>query len=117
MGLTMFRGVTVQVERPYENGTDRFNNVVYGMTGETIDNVLYYNGNSDDLEASRPEGMTIDYTLSLPNTYTGSLEGCNITLPNPPGGTYRVIGDVEYLIPENTPTQWNGIVRIGHAHG
>ena len=117
MGLTMFKGVTVTVHRPTETGRDRFNNVVYGMTGETIDNVLYYRGASEDLEAARPEGMTIDYTLSLPNTYTGSLEGCSITLPNPPGGTYDVIGEVVYLIPENTPTDWNGVVSIGRAHG
>lgn len=113
----MIKGVTIQIERPYANGTDRFNNVVYGMTGESVSNVLVEGGSSDDLEASRPEGMTVDYTLRFPKGFNQSLQGAQVTLPEPFGGTYRVIGDVTYLIPENTPTPWNGYVQIGHAHG
>ena len=113
----MIRGVTVQVNRPYQSSTDRFNNVVYGMTGESIGNVLIHSGSSEDLDASRPEGVSVEYTLRLPNTFYGSLEGCSVELPAPWSGTFDVIGDITYLIPENTPTHWNGVVEVGHAHG
>lgn len=113
----MIRGVTVTVNRPYESGTDRFNNVVYGMTGGDVDNVLVSPGSTNLLDASRPEGVSVAYTLHFPKTFTETLEGCSVTLPEPWAGTYRVIGDPRPYIDDNTPNQWDRPVEVEGAHG
>ena len=113
----MIKGVTVTVNSPYVEGTDRFNNVVYGMTGAEVDNVLVVPGATELLEASRPEGVDVAYTLHFPKTFTGSLEGCSVTLPDPWAGTYRVIGKPSPYIDANTPTPWHMPVEIEAAHG
>ena len=113
----MIRGETVTVNRPYENGTDRFNNVVYGMTGESVTDVLIAPGSTDLLDASRPEGVQVSYSLHFPKTYTESLEGCSVTLPAPWYGTYKVIGDPKPYMDVNTPTRWNRPVEVEAAHG
>ena len=113
----MIRGVTVTVNSPYIEGLDRFNNVVYGMTGSDVDNVLVSPGATELLEASRPEGVSVDYTLHFPKAFTGSLEGCTVTLPEPWSGTYKVIGDPKPYIDGNTPTSWDRPVEVEVAHG
>lgn len=117
------RGISVEVRHPIESGTDRFGNVIwtYGPTGatgsETVGNVLVSPGATDDLEASRPEGVKVEYTLHFPKTYTGTLEGCIVSLPSPWSGDYRVIGDPRPYIDANTPTKWHLPVEVEAAHG
>lgn len=113
----MIRGITVTVHHPYENGVDRFNNVVYGMTGGEVENVLVQPGATSLLDASRPEGVAVSYTLHFPKTYKESLEGCLVTLPAPWEGTYRVIGDPQPYIDANTPTDWDRPCEVEAAHG
>ena len=113
----MIRGVDVTVMRPYVESTDRFNNPVYGMTGESVDNVLVSPGGTQDLEASRPEGVSVDYTLHFPKGYEQPLEGCDITLPAPWSCTCHVIGNPTPYIDANTPTQWHMPVEVEVAHG
>jgi len=113
----MISGVDVTVMRPYESGTDRFNNAVYGMTGESVGNVLVAPGGTQDLEASRPEGVHVDYTLHFPRGYAGALEGCDVVLPAPWSCTCRVIGDPKPYIAADTPTPWNLPVECEVTHG
>ena len=113
----MISGTTVTVLTPYENGTDRFNNVVYGMTGADVDDVLIAPGATELLEAKRPEGAKVEFTLHFPKTFTGSLEGCEVELPAPWGGRYKVVGNPQPYMDENTPTRWHMPVEVEAAHG
>lgn len=122
----MIRGVTVTVKTPkrvYTTDTppvpvnDRFGNATYTYTSQSVANVLVAPGATQDLEAARPEGVTVAYTLHFPKTFTDSLEGCIVTLPAPWAGDYRVIGDPRSYIDANTPTPWHTPVEVEAAHG
>lgn len=114
----MIRGVDVQVSAPTYGTKDRLGNRPVTM-GEptTVKNVLVSPGATEAMEASRPEGVTVAYTLHFPKTFTGSLEGCEIKLPAPWTGTYKVIGDPRPYIDVNTPTQWHLPVEVEASHG
>lgn len=114
----MIRGVDVTVVRPHVEGTDRFNNRVYGMTGgESVGNVLVSPGPTSDLEAARPEGVTVDFTLHFPKGYASSLEGCDVVLPAPWSCTCHVVGNPTPYIDVDTPTPWHMPVEVEVAHG
>ena len=113
----MIRGVSVIVHTPTAASVDRFGNAVYSSTDSTVDNVLVSPGATADLDASRPEGVTVAYTLHFPKSFNASLEGCTVTLPEPWAGTYRVIGDPRQYIDANTPTAWHMPVEVERAHG
>ena len=120
----MIRGVDVTVSHPTvavvdrARQLDRFGNYVPGTpTTETVHGVLVSPGATSDMEAARPEGVTVAYTLHFPKSYTGSLEGCTVTLPAPWAGDYRVIGDPREYIDANTPTPWHMPVEVEAAHG
>lgn len=110
-------GVQVTVKSPTQGQPDRFGNATYAYTSKTVDDVLVAPGATSDLEASRPEGVTVAYTLHFPKTFTGSLEGCIVTLPAPWAGDYRVVGDPHPYIDANTPTKWHIPVEVEAAHG
>ena len=114
----MIRGVDVCVSSPVSGEPDRLGNptVTYGEA-ETVGNVLVSPSTTSDMEAARPEGVSVAYTLHFPKTYTRCLEGCRITLPAPWCGTYHVIGNPKPYIGANTPTQWNRQVEVETAHG
>lgn len=114
-------GVDVTVLRPGAATVDRFNNSVPGeTTGETVSNVLVVPGPTEGMEAARPEGVTVAYTLHFPKDYAETLEGCSIVLPDPwdnDGEGYRVIGDPRPYMDANTPTSWHMAVEVEAAHG
>lgn len=113
----MIQGTTVTLVRKSISGYDRFGNAEYAEMEETVNNVLVAPGATNDLEASRPEGVDVAYSLHFPKTYTGDLEGCKVTLPAPWEGTYRVIGKPGQYMDINTPTQWHMPVEVEVAHG
>ena len=83
----------------------------------TVDGVLVEPGANESLEASRPEGVQVAFTLHFPKTYSGTLEGCEIELPAPWTGVYRVIGNPGRYMMDNTPTRWNMPVEVEKAYG
>ena len=111
-------GAAVTVTPRVASGTDRFGNAVY-TDGEPqqVADVLIAPGATEDLEASRPEGASVAYTLHFPKTFTGDLEGAEVALPEPWGGTYRVIGKPSQYMDANTPTRWHMPVEVEAAHG
>lgn len=116
--ITLISGVDVGVSSPVNGEPDRLGNptVIYG-TPVTVENVLVAPSTTNDMEAARPEGVTVAYTLHFPKTFTESLEGCLVTLPAPWGGTYRVVGDPMPYIDVDTPTPWDRQVDVEAAHG
>lgn len=113
----MIKGVTVDVLSPTDGALDRFGNKTKTYAKTSVRNVLVVPGATTDMEASRPEGVTIDYTLHFPKTFSGSLEGCRVELPAPWAGTYDVVGAPSPYIDENTPTPWHMPVEVVHSHG
>ena len=114
----MLTGIKVVILRPTEDGVDRFGNKVKGEpVRQTVENVLVSPGSTNDMEAARPDGTTVAYTLHFPKTYTGSLRNCEVELPPPWAGVYRVIGDPREYIDANTPTKWHMPVEVEDANG
>ena len=113
----MINGVSVTVKRPSSTADDRFGNPVITWTDETVANVLVSPGATADLEAARPDGVTVDMTLHFPKSYTNTLEGCRVVLPAPWSATYDVIGAPSPYIDANTPTPWHMPVEARLAHG
>lgn len=114
----MIKGVTVTVLTPTEDGTDRFGEPVAGApTEEQVGNVLVAPGSTSDLEATRPDGALVALTLHFPKTWTGDLRGCEVVLPAPWEGTYRVIGEPKPYMDANTPTSWHMPVEVEAVHG
>ena len=114
----MIRGVTVAVLRQTAGTADRFNNPVPGTPEqEQVDGVLVSPGATSDLEASRPEGVTVAYTLHFPKGCCSSLEGCDVMLPAPWSCKCRVIGNPTPYITADTPTPWHMPVEVEMAHG
>lgn len=113
----MFDTVAVAVLRPIRT-VDRFGNEVDdGFVEESVEGVLVSPGGTADMEAARPDGATVSLTLHFPKSYSGSLEGCSMRLPDPWAGTYRVVGNPLPYIDGNTPGRWNRPVEVEAAHG
>lgn len=112
------KGVEVTVIPKIAGQPDRFGNVAYtDGTPVKVGGVLIAPGPTRDLDASRPEGVVVAYSLHFPKTYTGSLEGSEIALPAPCAGRYRVIGDPGVYMDVNTPGRWHMPVEVEAAHG
>lgn len=114
----MISGITVTVLRPGAPTLSRFGNEIPGEpTEETVPDVLIAPGSTSDLDASRPNGVEVAYTLHFPKDYAETLEGCSVALPAPYSGTYRVIGNPSAYMNANTPGKWNRPVEVEAAHG
>lgn len=115
--MNLINGIGVTVLRP-RRSVDRLGNEVdAGWDEEGVDNVLVVPGPTADMEASRPEGVTVALTLHFPKTYTASLEGCLVMLPSPWDGPYVVIGDPRQYMDSSVPGPWNRPVEVEVSHG
>lgn len=71
-------------------------------------------GATSDMDATRPEGVTVSYTLHFPKTYAGSLRGCSVEVR---GEAYDVVGDPQRTTEEATPGPFNLAVEVTRADG
>lgn len=71
-------------------------------------------GATSDMDATRPEGVTVAYTIHFPKTYAGSLRGCSVEVR---GETYDVVGDPQRTTDAATPGPWNLAVEVTRADG
>ena len=71
-------------------------------------------GATSDMDATRPDGVTVAYTLHFPKTYAGSLRGCSVEVR---GALYDVVGDPQRTSEEATPGPWNMAVEVTRADG
>lgn len=114
----MISGTAVTVLRPVYGKADRLGNrTVDRWESESVNNVLVAPGPTADLDAGRPDGVEVAFTLHFPKGYDDSLEGCMVALPAPWSGTYPVVGDPRPYMDANTPTPWHMPVEVGRAHG
>ena len=76
--MNLIQGETVTVMRT-ERVLDELGEPTYGEEArEEVENVVVAPGATADLDASRPEGVTVAYTLCFPKTYAGELKGCAV---------------------------------------
>ena len=94
---------------------DELGEPTYGEDArEEVESVVVAPGATADLDASRPEGVTVAYTLHFPKTYAGSLRGCSVEVR---GTRYDVVGDPQRTTEAATPGPWNMAVEVARADG
>lgn len=71
-------------------------------------------GATSDMDATRPEGVTVSYTLHFPKTYAGNLRGCSVEVR---GEVFGVVGDPQRTAEAATPGPWNMAVEVARADG
>ncbi len=109
------KAVDVTILRPVEMGTDSMNEPIVELREEAKPvRVITSPGSSAELDATRPDGVRVSWTLHFPKTYTNSLRACRVKLF---GIVYRVIGDPQPYMPENTPGMWNRPVEVEAVDG
>lgn len=93
---------------------DNLGEPIYGEPDREQVDVLVQPGSTTDLDASRPNGVEVVFTLHFPKTYTKPLQGCRVEVR---GDIYEVIGDPQPYTPENTPGNWNLSVEVKRVDG
>lgn len=71
-------------------------------------------GATSDMDATRPEGVTVSYTLHFPKTYTGDLRGCSVEVR---GERYDVVGDPQRTTGAATPGPFDMAAEVTRADG
>lgn len=71
-------------------------------------------GATSDMDATRPEGVTVAFTLHFPKTYAGSLRGCSVEVR---GARYDVVGDPQRTTDAATPGPFDMAVEVARADG
>lgn len=83
-------------------------------TREMVENVVVAPGATADLDETRPEGVSVAFTLCFPKIYSGDLRGRSVEVR---GIEYKVIGDPQRYTAENTPGDWNLTVEVTRVDG
>ncbi len=83
-------------------------------TREEVAGVVVAPGTTTDLDASRPKGVEVDFTLCFPKTFTGELRGCAVDVR---GVEYEVVGNPQRYMEANTPGEWNLTVEVRRVDG
>lgn len=113
--MQLISGCAVEVLRRSTGAVDAHGNDVPGeWVSEPVANVIPQPGATSDLEASRPNGVTVSMTFHFPKTYSASLRGCLIRYG---GREYSVIGDPQQYLDANCPGEWNRAVECGVCDG
>lgn len=71
-------------------------------------------GATADLAASRPNGVSVAYTLHFPKGYTESLYRAHVLVR---GEEFAVVGDPKPYSDANTPGRYNRAVEVTCAYG
>lgn len=103
----------VTVLRPTVERDDLGEPVFGEPTREDVDCVVCP-GATADMDATRPEGVTVAYTLHFPKTYAGGLRGCSIEVR---GTRYDVVGDPRRTTGAATPGPFDMAVEVTRADG
>lgn len=114
--LGLLPRTTVTVLRPNPTGaTDPFGMPMGGAPmEETVDGVLVTPGATADLDASRPDGVRVAYTVHFPKGYGKSLRGCSVVIG---GEICRIIGDPRPYMADGTPGPWSMAAEVEAVDG
>lgn len=109
------KSISIKVLRPEIIGKDALGEDICELVPEP-DEVLVLTtpGKVAELDATRPEGVLVTWTIHFPKDYVLSLRDCWIEMS---GNRYRVIGDPQPYMPENTPGLFNRPVEVEVVDG
>lgn len=71
-------------------------------------------GPTAGMDAARPEGVTVSYTLHFPKSYEGDLRGCSVEVR---GTRHEVVGDPQRTTDAATPGPFDMAVEVTRADG
>lgn len=111
--LNLFQTEPVEV-RAKEVELDELGEPVNASERPYSVDVLVCPGATSDLDATRPNGVSVAYTLHFPKTFTQSLKACDVRVR---GKWFSVVGDPQAYTPENTPGAFNRAVEVGRVDG
>lgn len=105
--------VTVKVAGP-SGEVDPFGAPITSTTSTVVSGVLVAPGPTSDLDASRPEGVSVVYTLHFPRGFALALRGATV---NVRGTDYEVVGDPQPYTEANVPGPWTMPVEVRAVEG
>lgn len=79
-----------------------------------VANVVVVPATEDELDATRPDGIRVTYTLHFPRGYAQDLRGAKVTVR---GDEFRVVGDPKPYTEANVRGPWTMPVRVGRHDG
>lgn len=97
----MICGETVTVLLRRKTGEDRYHDPVWSYEPVDIQDVIVAPGPTKELEAERPEGARVVYTLHFPKTFSEDLTGARVSLRGE--DPYEIVGTPRRYTSENTP--------------
>lgn len=104
------KGITVTLLRRVQTGTDGFGCPVYGITEETVDNVLFAPANLNELPSALDlSGYKAVCTLALPKEDAHEWEGNAVRFL---GHDWEVVGTPLEGITALIPGDWNKKVTV-----
>lgn len=109
----MIKGITIQLIKKTQTGTNWDNTPIYTEETVNVDNVLVGEPTTDDITNTLSlYGKKVAYTLAIPKGDTNDWLDTEVILPAPFAGTYMTIGYPTAGIEENIPLSWNKKVKI-----
>ncbi len=101
----MIRGETVSVALLTDGGY---------ATPADVHNVVIVPTTADELDETRPDGITAGYTLHFPRGYGQDLRGALVTVR---GKMFRVVGDPQPYTESNVRGPWTMPVTVVRHDG
>lgn len=121
----MMMGERVAVLRRREVGRDSMGEPVWSWDSETVDGVLVRPSSpSDQIDALRPDGVAVEYTLAFPKSYTSGAEPlrhARVALvdrgmdPADHEAALHLSGSPDVVRP--CPTSWDMLAEAGRSYG
>lgn len=109
------RGEKITIKTKIQKGADSLNNPIYEDNLVEVDNVLIAPGLSDDIfDSTRPNGVSIKYTLYLPKTFNMKIENCDVFIRDE---WLKVVGSPRHYDVYNCPTSWWMVAEVGEVNG
>lgn len=111
-------GIDITLKTKEQIGISGFNQPVYRDVEVIVSDVLVGEPNSEDIQTNLTAyGKKTSYTLAIPKGDTNIWEDAEVILPEPFGGTYKVIGNPTAGIEANIPLRWNKKVNLERLEG
>lgn len=111
----MIRGETVYVSLLTSGPEDRLGNQTdVHSAPKRVENVVVVPSTDDEVDATRPDGIRVIYTLHFPRGYGQNLRGAIVTVR---GEDLRVAGDPKPYTEANVRGPWTMPVMVGRHDG
>lgn len=110
----LIQGETVEVSRTRRLLDELGEPLGEEVGREEVDNVLVAPGATSDLDSTRPNGVTVAFTLCFPKGYAGALKDAHVTVR---GVECKVVGDPQRYVEANTPGPWNLTCEVTRTDG